>query len=140
MTDTQTQTPLPGVSPYLTIRGGRGEEAMAFYTKAFEGKELMRTMADDGKRFLHGRLAINGSIVMFSDDFPELRGGAEAADPAGVTMHLQVDDADVWYTRAVQAGATATMPLADQFWGDRFGLVTDPFGHAWSIGATIRRP
>ncbi len=62
------------------------------------------------------------------------RGGVETAPPAAVTLHLQVDDADVWFQRAVSAGATVRMTLADQFWGDRYGQITDPFGHHWSIG------
>lgn len=74
-----------------------------------------------------------------SDDFPECRGGGEAPPPQGVTIDLQVDDADEWWKRAVDAGATIDMPLADQFWGDRYGQVRDPFGHTWSIACPIRK-
>jgi PhnB protein len=130
-------TPM-GLTPYLTIRGGRGQEAMAFYAKAFGGEELFRNMADDGKRFMHARVLINGAVVFFSDDFPEMRGGAEAPAPGGVGLHLQVDDADAWAKRAVDAGAELTMPLADMFWGDRYGHLRDPFGHSWTIGSTSR--
>jgi PhnB protein len=76
---------------------------------------------------------------MLSDDFPEYRGGQPAPAPASVTLHLQVDDADRWWNRAVEAGAAVTMPIADQFWGDRYGHLKDPFGHSWSIGAPIRK-
>src|ERR1700723_2285469 len=81
------------------IGGGHGEAASAFYAKAFGAEEIFRTLADDGKRLLHCRLAINGDVVMFSDDFPEMRGGATAPAPAGVVLHLQVDDADAWAKR-----------------------------------------
>ena len=73
---------------------------------------------------------------MFSDDFPEMRGGAEAAAPVGVMLHLQVDDADAWAKRAVAAGAEIVMPIQDMFWGDRYGHLRDPFGHTWSVGSS----
>jgi len=63
---------------------------------------------------------------------------AALPEPAGAILHLQVDDADAWFERAVRAGAHAPMPLEDQFWGDRYGHVKDPFGHTWSIGAPIK--
>jgi PhnB protein len=128
-------TPI-GLTPYLTIGGGRGQEASAFYTRAFGAEELFRTLANDGKRLLHCRLRVNGDILMFSDDFPEMRGGAEAAAPAGVMLHLQVDDADAWAKRAVAAGAEIVMPIQDMFWGDRYGHLRDPFGHTWSVGSS----
>ena len=131
------QAPMAGAVPHLTLRGGQAAAAIDFYARAFGATELMRMPADHG-RVLHGHLAVNGGSVMLADDFPEYCGGAAAAAPAGVTLHLQVDDADRWYARAVEAGATPTMPLADQFWGDRYGQVQDPFGHTWSIGAPIK--
>ena len=124
-----------GLTPYLTIRGGRGVEAIGFYEAAFGAKELFRNMAEDGRRVLHGRLEINGAQVFFSDDFPEMRGGAEAPAPAGVVLHLQVDDADAWSARAAAAGAQIAMPVTDMFWGDRYGHLKDPFGHTWSVGS-----
>ena len=126
----------PGLTPYLTIGGGRGQEAAAFYAKAFGATEVFRSLAQDGKRLLHCRLLINGDILMFSDDFPDMRGGAESPPPAGVMLHLQVDNADAWAARAVAAGAQITMPIADMFWGDRYGQLRDPFGHTWSVGST----
>lgn len=121
----------PGVYPYLTVKGGA--EAVAFYEKAFGAKELFRNLGQDGVRIMHSRLEINGDIVMLSDDFSE----AGAPTPAAVTLHLQVDDARAWFDRAVAAGASVRMPLDDMFWGDRYGQLTDPFGHSWSIGQTI---
>lgn len=125
-----------GVYPYLTVKGGRA--AVDFYSRAFGAVEEYLNTADDGERILHARLRINGAAILLSDDFPEYRGGGEAAAPSGVTVHLEVDDADTWWARAVGAGATIKMPLADQFWGDRYGQLVDPFGHAWSIASPIR--
>ncbi|HVN02655.1 MAG TPA: VOC family protein [Caulobacteraceae bacterium] len=130
-------TPI-GLTPYLTIRGGRGHEAVAFYKRAFGAEEMFSNIAEDGERYLHGRLRINGAVVFFSDDFPEFRGGAPATAPGGVTFHLQVDDADAWAKRAIEAGAEVTQPISDAFWGDRYGQLRDPFGHAWSLGSAIK--
>jgi len=132
-TDMTTHTPL-GLSPYLTIKDGRGQEAVDFYAKAFGGVEQVRHIAQDGKRVMHARLEINGGLLMLSDDFPDYNNGVAAPHPASVMLHLQVDDADVWFDRAVAAGASVLVPLSDQFWGDRYGQLTDPFGHRWSFG------
>jgi PhnB protein len=121
-----------GVTPYLTVHGA--SEASEFYQRAFGATELARMPDQDGKRLIHCHLRINDADVMMSDDFPE-HGSGTGAGPKGVTLHLHVDDADAWFERAVAAGATVTMPLADQFWGDRYGQLRDPFGHTWSIGA-----
>jgi PhnB protein len=131
------RTKLDAVIPYLTVRGAK--KAAEFYARAFGAEELRRMDADDGERLMHCHLRINGGDVMLSDDFPEYGGGLPEGGPSGVTVHLEVDDADAWFQRAVDAGATVSMPLADQFWGDRFGAVRDPFGHAWSIGAPIEK-
>lgn len=129
---------LPGVIPHLTIGDKRGKEAVDFYKNAFGAEQAMEAhMADDGERIMHAHLTINGGAVMLNDDFPEYGGAAGA--PAAVTLHLQVDDADTWFRRALDAGATETMPLSDQFWGDRYGQVKDPFGHSWSIGAPVKK-
>ena len=82
-------------------------------------------------------LTINGASLMMHDDLPEYTGGA-MPPPSGVTLHLQVDDTDAWYDRAVAAGAAPHMPPADMFWGDRYAQVTDPFGHRWSIGTPVK--
>jgi len=129
--------PGDGVTPFLTIRGRRGAEALAFYERAFGAVVTERNVAEDGQRLMQAGLRINGGWIMLSDEFPEWRGHDEPA-PQGVMLHLQVDDADRWMERAAAAGAVVTMPVADQFWGDRYGQVTDPFGHRWSIGSPIR--
>lgn len=138
MTDHEAQGPAGGVTPHLVIGGGRAAEAIDFYKRAFAAEEAIRMPADDGKRLMHAHLKVNGGSLMMCDDFPEYRGSAVGA-PEAVTLHLQVDDADRWFERAVAAGATPTMPLADMFWGDRYGQVRDPFGHSWSIGAPIAK-
>lgn len=132
------QEPGTGLTPHLTIRDRRAAQAIDFYAAAFGAEELMRHASEDG-RLMHAHLKINGSSLMMHDDFPEHGSGGPAGEPAGVMLHLQVDDADTWWRRAVDAGATVTMELADQFWGDRYGQLQDPFGHRWSIGALTRR-
>lgn len=138
MDDRDAQGPTNGLTPHLVIGGGRAAEAIDFYKAAFGAAEAMRMPADDGKRLMHAHLTVNGGSLMMCDDFPEYR-GSEVGAPAGVTLHLQVDDADRWFERAVAAGAIPTMLLSDQFWGDRYGQVRDPFGHSWSIGAPISK-
>lgn len=129
---------MSGIIPYLTIANGRAREAVDFYKTAFGAEEVEHHDAQDGKRLMHAHLRLNGGELMLSDDFPEFHGGQSSADPGGTRLHLQVDDADAAWNRAVAAGAEITMPLADQFWGDRYGHLRDPFGQTWSIGAPIR--
>jgi PhnB protein len=131
----EQQGPLNGVTPHLTISDNRAAEAIDFYKAAFDAEELLRMPGQDGKRLIHVHLKINGGSLMLNDDFPEYRGHPAGA-PASVTLHLQVDDADRWFERAVGAGATAVMGPSDMFWGDRYGQARDPFGHLWSIGAS----
>lgn len=126
-----------GVYPYLTVKGGKA--ALDFYTRAFGATEEFRTYGEDGERIMHARFRVNGGAILLSDDFPEFRGGGDTPAPQGVTIHLEVDDADRWWQRAVDAGAEIKMPLADQFWGDRYGQLKDPFGHSWSIGAPVKK-
>ena len=125
------------VTPYLVV--SNGEHAIEFYKKAFGAGELYRMPAPDG-RLMHASLQINGSCVMLSDEFPE-HGGNRAPDMVGstaVTIHLQVPNADKAFAQALAAGATVIMPLADMFWGDRYGKLRDPFGHEWSIAHHVR--
>ena len=130
--------PSGGVTPYLTIPARVGQAAVEFYRAAFGAEELFRNLAEDGERLMHSRLVINGGLLMLSDEFPEYGNETDVA-PKGVALHLQVEDADFWWERALSAGAVPVMPLADQFWGDRYGRVMDPFGHCWSIAAPIPR-
>ena len=127
------------VTPHLVVEGAA--EAIDFYKRAFGAEEVMRLPAPDGKRFLHAEVRINGSVVMLADAFPEWDsqspkelGGTPAA------VHLYVEDADAVFAKALEAGATETMPLQDMFWGDRYGKLLDPFGHAWSVSTHIKDP
>lgn len=133
------------IVPYLTVNDAKG--AIAFYKKGLGAKELMRMPADDGKRLMHAQLEINGHAVYMSDDFPEFAGGASRAPKPGgaasVGLFIQLKapkEVDQWMARAVKAGATVTMPAADQFWGDRFGVISDPYGHSWQFGAPLPKP
>lgn len=131
---------ISSLSPHIFVSNAAA--AIDFYKKAFGAEELSRHAAPDGKRIMHAALLVNGATLMLCDDFPEFRGGKgstpEALGGSPVVLHLQVKDADSAFNRAVAAGATVAMPLADQFWGDRYGQITDPFGHTWSIGAKVR--
>ncbi len=135
--DHTQQGPTGGVAPHLTIPSRGGQAAVEFYQRAF-GAEVLRTMpAEDGERLMHAHLRINGASIMLHDEFPEMT-GEQDIQPKGVVLHLQVDDADEWWNRAIIAGSVPVHPLADQFWGDRYGQLKDPFGHCWSIGSPIR--
>ena len=136
--DQSNQGPAGGITAHLTIRDNRAAEAIDFYSNAFGAEEIGRHMADDGKRIMHAHLNLNGGSLMLNDDFPEFGHGA-AGEPASVTLHLQVPDADAAWQRALDAGSEVRFPLADQFWGDRYGQVKDPFGFTWSIGAPVKQ-
>ena len=134
--------PFPPISPYLTVRGGL--EAIAFYKKAFGAVRTMLMMADDKKRVMHATLTIGGGTLMLSDTFDEYAEMSGTKPPteaggASVTVHVEVPDADKVWNKAVKAGATVVMPLADQFWGARYGKLADPFGHSWSIGGPVKK-
>ena len=119
-----------GVAPYLNPRDARA--AVEFYKRAFAAEEVARMPMPDG-RLMHCHLYINGGSVMLTDPMPEH--GHPYQPPAGYALHLQVsDDIDGWWNRAVEAGAEIVMPLAQQFWGDRYGQLRDPFGIIWSLG------
>ena len=132
MSDTpSTQPGFPGVIPHLVCRGAA--EAIDFYVAAFGAEEQIRLPGPDGK-LVHACVLINGSAVFIVDEFEEM--GARSPLQLGgspVTLHLNVADVDAAVERAVAAGASVTMAVEDQFWGDRYGVVQDPFGHLWSI-------
>jgi PhnB protein len=129
----------PSVSPHLVVDNAAA--AVDFYVKAFGAVELGRVPGPEGK-LVHAALQINGSTVLLNDDFPEMSGGKSMTPTAlggtPVTIHLTVTDVDVKFQQAVDAGATVVAALEDQFWGDRYGVVRDPFGHQWSLGQPVR--
>lgn len=121
------------ITPHLVIKGA--SEAIEFYKQAFGAREVSRMPfpGPDGTiRLCHAELRIGDSKLFLADEFLEY-GSAGPGASSPVTIHLYVTDADAAFVRAVDAGATVTMPLADMPWGDRYGRVVDPFGHHWSI-------
>ncbi|KUI39453.1 VOC family protein [Mycobacterium sp. GA-2829] len=129
----------PMLAPHLVVDDGAA--AIDFYVKAFGATEKRRIPGPDGK-LMHAEVEINGSVVMLADDFPEYNDGKSSTPQAlggtPVTIHLQVTDVDGQFQRAVDAGATVVMPVEEQFWGDRYGMLRDPFGHLWSMGQPVR--
>jgi PhnB protein len=129
----------PALSPHLVVDDAVA--AIDFYVKAFGAEEIGRVPGPDGK-LVHAAVRINGFTVMFNDDFPEMCGGKSMTPKSlggtPVTIHLTVTDVQASFQRAVAAGASVVAPLADMFWGDRYGIVADPFGHHWSLGQPVR--
>jgi uncharacterized glyoxalase superfamily protein PhnB len=124
------------VTPHLICAGAA--EAIEFYRKAFDAVELTR-MPGPGGKVMHASMRIGDSVIMLNDENAEWGSfGAKHFKGSPVTIHLYVENADALFEQAVRAGATVTMPLADMFWGDRYGKVEDPFGHQWSIGTHVR--
>jgi PhnB protein len=135
-----TVDPVPNgmhtVTPHIVCAGAA--DAIEFYKKAFSAVEICRMPMPDG-RIMHGGITIGDSMIMLVDEMPEWDClGPNARGGTSVTIHLQVENADAVFEQAVKAGATVKMPIADAFWGDRYGIVTDPFGHNWSIATHIR--
>lgn len=129
----------PAVIPHLCVDDAPA--AIDFYVKAFGATELGRVPHPDG-RIVHAAIQINGFTIMLNDDFPEFDNGKSQTPKAfggtPVTIHLTVTDVDARFAQAVEAGAEVIMPLDEQFWGDRYGMVRDPFGHQWSLGQPVR--
>ena len=129
----------PALAPHLIVDNAAA--AIDFYVKAFDAVEYGRVPGPDGK-LIHAALNINGFPVMLNDDFPEMTEGKSMTPTAlggtPVTIHLTVTDVDAKFQQAIDAGATVLAPLEDQFWGDRYGVLRDPFGHHWSLGQPVR--
>jgi PhnB protein len=132
----------PGVGLIPHLICSPAAAAMDFYAKAFGAKELARVPGPDGK-LMHAAMMIGPSTIFLCDDFPEHCGGksrtAKALGGTPVVLHQNVPDCDAAIARAAEAGAEVTMPAADQFWGDRYGQVTDPFGHVWSFSTPTKK-
>jgi PhnB protein len=123
------------VTASLTIKGAA--EALEFYQKAFGAVEQYR-IAGEGGKIMHAEMKIGDTIVMLSDEFPEWGSlGPKTIGGASGSLLIYTEDADALAERAVAAGATLTQPVTDQFWGDRMGMVVDPYGHKWSLGTRI---
>ena len=124
------------LTPHIIVQNAAN--AVEFYKKAFGAQEITRHMTPDGKAVMHAQLKIGDSMLMLASEFPPSCLSPKARGGTSVTLNLYVENADTAFDRAVKAGYAVKMPLADQFWGDRYGVAEDPFGHQWSI-ATHKR-
>ncbi len=125
------------ITPHLVVRDAA--RAIEFYTRAFGAAELYRNLAPDGKSVMHAELMLGDSRFLLHDEFPE----RDLLSPKGyggtaVTLHLYVGDVDTVFASAVAAGAEVLIPLEDCFWGDRYGILKDPFGHKWSVATRLK--
>jgi PhnB protein len=129
---------MPTVTPHLVCRNAA--DAIEFYKKAFGAVEQARMPVPDGSgKLMHAMIRIGSSPVMLVDEFPDWNSiGPQDLPNSPVTLHCYVEDVDASFARAVDAGATATMPPQDMFWGDRYGVLRDPFGHSWSLATHVR--
>ena len=119
------------LTPGITVKGAA--RAIEFYKQAFGATEKGR-MAGPAGSIMHAELLIGDSILFLGDEAPGMGNPSPLTlNATTVTLHIYTEDVDAMYKQAIAAGATERMPLMDQFWGDRYGQVTDPFGHAWGI-------
>ena len=124
------------VYPYLRVRDAA--RALDFYKQAFGAEEIFRLAAPDGS-LIHASLRVGNSMLMLADECPPM--GAFSPKKLGgspVTIHLSVPDVDASFARAVAAGAKAQMPVTEMFWGARYGVLQDPFGHSWSVATQVK--
>lgn len=119
------------ITPHLICRDAK--KAIEFYKKAF-GAESLRTLSMPDGKIMHAEIKVGDSILMLGEEAPDWKVLSPLSlGTSPVVIHLFTNDVDAVYQKAVSAGCTATMPVMDQFWGDRYGQVVDPFGHRWSI-------
>jgi PhnB protein len=137
MTVTQPVDDFHTITPHLIVRDA--PRAIEFYTRAFGAAELYRNLAPDGKSVMHAELMLGDSRFLLHDEFPDRNLMSPLAfQGTGVTLHLYVDDVDAVFAAAVAAGAETLMPVEDCFWGDRYGILKDPFGHRWSVATRMK--
>lgn len=124
------------ITPHLVCAGA--SDAIAWYTKVFGARELARLPGPDGK-LMHALIMIGDSPVMLVDEMPEWGVlGPLTLKGSPVTIHQYVEDADAVFQRAIDNGAKSLMAMSDTFWGDRYGVLQDPYGHKWSVGTHVR--
>jgi PhnB protein len=136
MASTRVTDEFNTITPQLIVRGVA--EAVEFYRTAFGARELYRNKAPDGASIMHCEMLLGNSRFFMHDEFPE----PDSASPLSlggtpVRLHLYVDNVDELFQRAVDSGAEILMPVEDRFWGDRYGMLRDPFGHIWSVATPI---
>jgi PhnB protein len=124
------------ITPGLVVK--EAQKAIEFYKEAFGAEIISVKTAPGGTKVVHSEIKIGDSRIFVNDEFPEMGSrGPQTIGGTPVSLNLYVEDADSMFEKAVAAGATVIMPLTDQFWGDRWGMVTDPFGHIWSIASHV---
>ena len=128
----------PGVVPHLVLRGA--VEAIEFYQRAFDAEEVCRMPYPQGEGLMHAELIIGTGRIFLCDESPMMERWVSPKSLNGttVTLNIWTDRADELFEQAVKAGAKVVMPLTDMFWGDRYGRVTDPFGHEWAISQHVK--
>ena len=125
------------ITPHLVVRDAA--RAIEFYTRAFGASELYRNLGPDGNLIMHAELMLGDSRFLLHDEYPD----QDLLSPLGyggtaVTLHLYVPDVDAMFRSALAAGAVELMRVQDCFWGDRYGILKDPFGHRWSIATRLK--
>jgi uncharacterized glyoxalase superfamily protein PhnB len=123
------------ITPHLVVKGVAG--AIDWYTRELGAHELLRHAAPDGTSIMHSELLLGDSRFFVVDEFPGAEFSPRSLGGSSITLHLYVEDVDSLFDRAVAAGAEVLLPVADQFWGDRYGMLRDPFGHRWSIASRL---
>lgn len=132
-----SQPALPTLTPHLVVDDGKA--AIAFYQAAFGAEVVNVSYLPDSDKVMNAQLRVGDSMLMLNDEFPEYGAlGPKKVGGTSVTVHMVSKNIDNDFQRAVDAGAEVTMPLADMFWGDRYGALVDPFGHRWSMGQRTR--
>jgi PhnB protein len=125
------------LTPFLTVRDAA--RAIEFYKQAFGAVQRGGVAKGPDGKVMHAELQIGDSIIMLSDEYPEFGAlSPQSSGGAGMGLHIYVDGVDAAFDRAVKAGAQVEMPVMDQFWGDRYGKLKDPFGHKWSIATHVK--
>jgi PhnB protein len=125
------------LTPFLTCRDAA--RAIEFYKQAFGAKVRGGVAKGPDGKVMHAELQIGDSVIMLSDEFPEFGSRSpQSIGDSGMGLHIYLDGVDAAFDRAVKAGATVEMPVMDQFWGDRYGKLKDPFGHKWSIATHVK--
>src|SRR2546427_4575801 len=137
----KTKSPIPEgfrtLTPHVTVIGA--EKFADFLKRAFNAVEVSRAPGPSGK-LMHAHVRIGDADLMLNDDFPEFGAPSVTKGRWPFVLHLYVPDADAAFAQAKNAGCEASMPLADQFWGDRYGQVKDPFGFSWAIATHVEDP
>jgi uncharacterized glyoxalase superfamily protein PhnB len=123
------------ITPHLVVRGVAA--AIDWYRRAFGAHELLRNPAPDGASIMHAELLLGDSRLFVVDEFPGMAWSPQSLGGSPITLHLYVEDVDGFVARAVAEGAEVLMPVEDRFWGDRYGMLRDPFGHRWSVASRI---